>query len=124
LMKMVYVRLAQDFFRAAAAARANDIEQRCAASEHALLLLAHLESWVALEDTPQLAATLRQFYAMLRVRTVQLQAQPDPASFEQLSQFVMETHAAWQSKEEQLLTLKVTPDLRPESVSEKMSFRA
>lgn len=102
LLKLVYDRLVQDFRSAAEAVRGHNIGARCNASNHALLLLGHLESWDLYSDVPQLAISLAQFYAMLRTRTIQLQHSGAPADFEQLASLVMNTRVAWDRKEAEL----------------------
>ncbi len=122
LLKLVYDRLARDFTTAAEAVRSRDVATRCTASNHALLLLGHLESWGEYTDDAQLAASLAEFYAMLRSRTLQIQHQGSPAEFEQLATLVLDTRAAWDRKEahasEQLLLAahsdpSTSADVRP-----------
>ncbi len=100
MVVLVYDGLARDLIQAAQAARQNNIERRCIASEHAMLLVGHLEQWVELVDDSRLAAGLRDFYAMLRTRILQVQASAKPADFEDLAQLVCDTRAAWQAKEQ------------------------
>jgi flagellin-specific chaperone FliS len=104
LLQLVYSNLAQDLMRAAHAVRGKNIEARCAASTHALALLGHLESWLQDMDEHTLAESLQQFYNMLRVSILRLQAAPDAAMFETCAQLVLDTRAAWQAKEGSLLT--------------------
>ena len=99
LLLVVYDSLAEDLRRAAKAVSRNDIAGRCNASNHALLLLGHLESWTSSIDDPALRDSLSQFYAYLRSRTLAIQAQPQPEPFEELARLVGETRAAWQQKE-------------------------
>ena len=100
MVVLVYDGIAKDLIHAARAIRENSIERRCAASEHALLLIGNLEQWIEAMDDPQLAEALRGFYAMLRTRIVQMQAIAEASGFEDLAQLVFDTRAAWQAKEQ------------------------
>lgn len=100
MVVLVYDGIAKDLIHVARAIRENSIERRCAASEHALLLIGHLEPWIETMDDPRLAEALRGFYAMLRTRIVQMQAIAEAAGFEDLAQLVFDTRAAWQAKEQ------------------------
>ncbi len=99
LLLVVYDSLAEDLRRAGEAAARNDIAARCHASNHALLLLGHLESWTNSVDDPVLQTSLGQFYAYLRSQTLTIQAKPQPEAFHELARLVSETRAAWQQKE-------------------------
>lgn len=103
LMQLVYSHLAQDLLRAADAVQNNNIATRCAASNHALLLLGHLESWVNELDEPPLAESLHSFYRMLVTSILQLQATPSESGFRQYAQLVLDTRAAWQKRAESLV---------------------
>ena len=102
LLQLVYSHLAQDLLRAAEAVGVNNIEARCASSNHALLLLGHLESWLDCLEEPTLAESLRGFYRMLSNSILQLQAAPDALLFEKAAQLVLDTRAVWQLKEQRL----------------------
>lgn len=124
LLQLVYGRVAQDLLQAAEAVRCGKIAERCQASEHALLLLGHVESWVDQMDDPSLAEGLRQFYRMLRARVLQLQASPSPEAFVELSHYVLDALGAWRTKENELLR---RGSASPEYVTaprERFSFRA
>lgn len=123
LLQLVYGSLAQDLLRAARAVRDGDIEARCAASNHALLLLGHLESWLDNLDEPHLAESLQAFYSMLRTAILHLQAVPDAALFESYAQAVLDTRAAWQVKESSYFAASTTVGLGVDA-SEGISFLA
>jgi flagellin-specific chaperone FliS len=116
LLKLVYDRLAHDLRTAAEAARRNDISARCAASNHALLLLGHLESWVEYLDDVKLSASLRQFYQLLRTRALHLQRNGSGVDFEQLAAFVVGARVAWDTKESEL-TRRVAEEAEAPSAS-------
>lgn len=122
LLQLVYGRLAQDLLEAANATRQNSIAVRCAASNHALLLLGHLQSWLDADADPALAASLGAFYAMLRRSILQEQAAPRFAKFEELAQVVLDTQAAWRDKEERLLSSSVSRTTDPAQVMQQRSI--
>ena len=130
LLLVVYDSLADDLRRAADAVTRNDIAGRCNASNHALLLLGHLESWISSLDDPALRNSLTQFYAYLRARTLALQAQPQARPFHELAHLIGETRAAWQQKETSARTAPTllttpTPQLRSDSEdSPRLSWSA
>lgn len=103
VLTLAYDGLARDLKRAAEAVGRNDIAARCKASNHALLLLGHLEDWVQYLEGPQLCASLSHFYLTLRVRILQLQESGEAEDFEALASNVLETRATWQRKEQTLL---------------------
>lgn len=118
MVVLVYDGIAKDLIHAARAVRENSIERRCAASEHALLLIGHLEQWIEAMDDPHLAEALRGFYAMVRTRIVQMQAIAEAAGFEDLAQLVFDTRAAWQAKEQTSRTPDQHKNVTPGSYSE------
>lgn len=99
LMVLVYDAIAADLVKASKAVRDRDVELRCSRSNHALLLLGHLDSWIDLIDEPILATSMRQFYAMVRARIMQLQAAADADEFDQLADLISQTRACWQQKD-------------------------
>lgn len=102
LLLVVYDTLAEDLRRAGQAVERGEISARCDASNHALLLLGHLESWTTSLDDTTLAASLLQFYSYLRGQALQLQSATYPAGFYELASLVAETRACWQKRESQL----------------------
>lgn len=102
LHQLAYSQIAQDLLCAAAAVRQADISARCAASNHALLLLGHLDSWVDGMKEPALAQSLRAFYVFLRHAILNLQIAPDAAAFERTASLLLDTRTAWHQKEQLL----------------------
>ena len=100
LLLLVYDALASDFQRAAEALSRGDIAARCTYSNHALLLLGHLEQWCALLDDDVLATSLKTFYTHLRTQLLWHQASGTPESFSALASLIWETRAVWQLKEQ------------------------
>ena len=96
---MVYDVLAGDLLRAGEACRKGDIAARCSASNRALLLLGHLESWTSCLDDQRLIQSLQAFYRGLRVDIVRLQVKGTPVDFSRLSETVQGVRTTWQDKE-------------------------
>ncbi len=99
LLIVVYDTLAGDLRRAGGAAERGDIAARCDATNHALLLLGHLESWASALPELSLRESLGQFYSFVRIQALALQAAQDKRGFVDLAQLVEETRAVWQQKE-------------------------
>ena len=115
LLQLVYRHLAQDLLRAGNATRRNEVEARCNASKHALLLLGHLEGWINLIEEAEVEESLQAFYKMIRSSLLHLQSFPDVNGFEQLAQYVLDISAAWQTKLDILSFSRVpTPPGAPE----------
>ena len=102
LLLLVYDGLASDFRGASEAVSRGDIAGRCTYSNHATLLLGHLEEWCALLDDARLAKSLKVFYGHLRVQLLQYQRNGKPQDFSRLAGLVADTRAVWQLKEQQL----------------------
>lgn len=109
LLLVVYDTLAEDLRRAAQAVERAEIQARCDATNHALLLLGHLESWTASLDDATLQASLLQFYGYLRAQAMLLQTATQAVGFYDLARLVGETRAAWQKRESQQASMAHTP---------------
>jgi flagellin-specific chaperone FliS len=99
LLLSVYDALAEDIQSAGNAAAKCDIPMRCRYTQHALLLLGHLESWVPLLDDAVLRDSLTCFYMYLRSELLRLQSSLQQEGFADLAMRVCETRAAWQTKQ-------------------------
>ena len=99
-----YDALAEDIRLAGKSAVMGDVVARCRYSEHALLLIGHLESWVSLLDDSALAANLVSFYGYLRVEILRLQLCVESDKFLTLALVVGETRATWQKKQNTALS--------------------
>lgn len=97
LIVALYDTLAGDLKRASEAISRGDIEGRCKESNHAILVLGHLESWIDSGD-PALGATLSQFYAYLRGEILRAQSDHSGVRLEALIPLVLDTRAAWQQR--------------------------
>ena len=96
--------LAEDIRLAGEAAVAGDFGKRCRHSQHALLVLGHLQTWVrSLEEMP-LENGLMRFYEYLRNQLLRLQSCAEKCQFSALAMSVCETRAVWQKKKSMLLS--------------------
>jgi flagellar biosynthetic protein FliS len=88
--------LADDLRRAAAALRANDIENRCRQLNHGALVLGQLENWVDRVDGGESAILLHTFYAHLRAQMMQASVARSPEILEAAIDTIMNVRTAWQ----------------------------
>lgn len=91
--------LAGDLRRAAEAQREDDVERRCQEVRHALIVIAHLESWLERGTGGVLAQQLIDFYSMLRQKLIQAQARKSAEILEQLMASVLDLRKQWQQVE-------------------------
>ena len=103
LLTVVLDSLAEDVRLAGIAATRGDIPGRCSASNHAFLLLGHLESWADEMDEPALKTSLLSFYCYVRNALIALQAETNEQRFRDLAIHVTQLRAAWQAKEVEVL---------------------
>ena len=99
LLIALFDTLANDLQRAAKAQCGNDIEARCAAIRHALLVVGHLEDWVTRGTGGTLADALTSFYSKLRRQLIEAQAKRSADLFEQAMACVLQLRTYWQSLE-------------------------
>jgi len=99
-----YDALAEDIRLAGKSAVAGDVAARCRHSEHALLLIGHLESWISLLQDSELEVNLVTFYSYLRAEILRLQLCVESDKFMALALVVGETRATWQKKQNTALS--------------------
>ncbi len=99
LVIALYDRLTRDFRDAAAAIRANDIERRCSALNHATVILGHLENWLDHNSGEELAGNLATFYSYLRSKMLEAAVQRSAALLEAQIQLISQVRGAWQQKD-------------------------
>src|SRR5579875_263760 len=99
ILLLCYDALAQDIRQAGVSAERNDIPGRCRDSEHALLLLGHLESWIDALDDANLRDSLSAFYEYIRLELLRCQAANQSDPFFKLAMLICETRAVWQRKQ-------------------------
>ena len=96
LLIALYDTLAGDLRRAAEAERANNIQKRCEAANHALLVIAHLQDRAARGNGGQLADSLSVFYSTLRRKLIEAQARRSPEILDEQIALVLEIRKTWQ----------------------------
>ncbi len=99
LVVALYDTLSGDLGRAAAALRANDIEQRCKHLNHALLILGHLEDWLDTTNGGDLAQSLAQFYAYLRGKLLEASLAQSAPLLEAQIELILQVRSAWQQRD-------------------------
>lgn len=102
-----YDAIAEDIRMAGEAAAVGDIEARCRHSEHAFVVLGHLENWLPLLEDAVLEESLSRFYGYLRRQLLQLQSSVRTAEFADLAMDICETRAVWQKKTSMMSTVEV-----------------
>ena len=103
-----YDAVAEDIRLAGSATERGEIDLRCQYTQHALLILGHLESWLSLLESSILGESLTVFYAYVRRELLRLQASPHSEEFADLAMRVCETRAAWQKKKSILVSESVS----------------
>jgi flagellin-specific chaperone FliS len=100
LLIALYDTLADDLLGAADAQRANDIERRCQKANHALLVLGHLEIWLANGSSGQLNSILAAFYVKMRHQILEAQLKQSSEILEEQIREILRVRAFWQELEE------------------------
>lgn len=98
-----YDALAEDIRLAGEAAEIGDVAARCRHSQHAILLLGHLQSWTRILEEQNLEESLTTLYEYIRKRLLTLQSCVEASQFSALAMSVCETRAVWQKKKSMLL---------------------
>jgi flagellar secretion chaperone FliS len=101
--------LAEDLRRAAAALRANNIEDRCRQLNHGALVLGQLENWVDRAEGGESAFLLHSFYAYLRSQMMQASVARSPQMLEAAIDTIMHVRTAWQQIDTRPLVTSETP---------------
>lgn len=100
LLIALYDTLAGNLRRAAAAQRANDIEERCREAKHALTIIGYLESCLHDSEGGQLTQQLRAFYVSLRRRVLEAQAEQSAEILDQEMNEVLKIRGYWQEADQ------------------------
>jgi flagellin-specific chaperone FliS len=111
LLIALFDTLAGNLQRAAEAQRAGDLEKRCSETNHALLVVGHLENWVNHGAGGELGEQLRAFYASLRHKLVVAQAERSPEILEEQMQAVLKIREVWQQMDSHSTILN--PEILP-----------
>jgi flagellar protein FliS len=95
LLIALFDTLAGDLRRAAQAERHGDIGRRCRETNHALLLIAHLEECVSQSEGGELSRKLAAFYSGLKRQIINAQAKRSAVLLEDLMNDVLAVRAHW-----------------------------
>ena len=100
LVVRLYDAIIEDLRRALEALRAGDVERRTAAVNHALLILAELESVLDHRQGGQVARHLEGFYRVTRAMIVEANGRASVAQIERLMGLFLPVRQAWQQAEQ------------------------
>lgn len=107
LIVKLYDAVLEDFRRALEAIADGHVERRTAALNHALLILAELESVLDHERAREIARLLRGFYSVTRAMVVDANARSSREKIEKLITFYRPLRQAWEQVENDVATGKV-----------------
>jgi flagellar protein FliS len=99
LVVRLYDAILEDFRRALDSVRKDEIERRIKALNHALLVIAELESVLDHERGGDVARRLKGLYQVTRAMIVQENLRPSPEGIEKLINLYMPVRQAWQEAE-------------------------
>jgi flagellar secretion chaperone FliS len=110
LVVLLYEQMIQDLRQAAQAIEQNDIELRTNQINHAILVIAYLQSGLEFATGGKVAQDLNDFYDVLRQNLVQVQFHPSQAGICQQITDLVEVREAWTEVEraESLVASAVT----------------
>lgn len=115
LVVKLYDAILEDFRRAIDAIAANNIKERVARLNHALLIIAELDSVLDFERGGAVAQHLRGFYSVMRGLIVEANARTSRESIEKLIGLFMPLRKAWQQVEQDIALQKVRLPADPRS---------
>jgi flagellar protein FliS len=98
----LYDTILRDFVRALAALQAGEVESRVFELNHALLVIAHLQSVLNHERGGEAAKQFDRFYAVTRGMIVEANIQATPESLEELINLYGGLRQAWYQAAQQL----------------------
>jgi len=102
LVVQLYDTILRDFSRAKAAQAAGDIEGRVKQLNHALTVIAHLQSVLDFEQGGEAAKRFQQFYNVTRELIVQANAKATDESIDQLIALYSKVRQAWYQADQKL----------------------
>ena len=102
LVLKLYDAIVEDLRQALAALRASDVERRVAALNHALLIIAELESVLDHERGGEVAQRLKGFYQVTRAMIVEENLRGRAEGLEKLIALFLPVRQAWQEAEREL----------------------
>jgi flagellar secretion chaperone FliS len=102
LVVRLYDAIVEDFRRALEALQTGDVERRTSALNHALLVIAELESVLDHERGGQVARHLSGFYKVTRAMIVDANVRASAQEIERLMGLFLPVRQAWQQAEQDL----------------------
>jgi flagellar protein FliS len=99
LVIALYDTLTTDLRRAASAIQHDNIEARCAALNHATLVLGQLEDWIDKTNGGELARNLTHFYAYLRAKFLEASIKKSAPLLETQIELIAQLRTAWQQRD-------------------------
>jgi flagellar protein FliS len=106
LVVKLYDAILEDFRQALAAIAAGDIERRVARINHAMLIIAELESVLDYKRGGVVAQRLRGFYDVTRAMIVEANARVSREMFEKIIELYVPVRHAWQQVDQDLTSGK------------------
>jgi flagellar secretion chaperone FliS len=95
LVVLLYEQIIQDLGRAIKALAAGNVERRTLEINHALKVIAHLQSTLDLEIKGPVVENLMRFYSALRARLLAAQAQASQQILQEQMALLLEMREAW-----------------------------
>jgi flagellar protein FliS len=127
----LYDRILEDFRRALGAIAANDVKERVASMNHALLIIAELDSVLDFERGGIVAQHLRGFYNVTRALIVEANIRTSEQQIRKLVDLYMPLRQAWQKVEQDVAEHKIElpagsrfPEAMPRPVLQNAGPRA
>ena|SRR5579884_98607 len=117
LVIRLYENIVSDLGRAVSALREGDIERRTRQLEHALLLIAHLQSALDMEKGGDPARMLNKFYSLQRSRILEAQIRQSGEILENVSRDFLSIREAWAQVELQVSTIRDPISIQPSARS-------
>jgi flagellar protein FliS len=96
LVIALFDRLAADLTQVAAAIQEGDIERRCRETNHALLVLAQLESWLDRDKGGEAAQQIALFYSQIRARLMQASIEQRAEPLREQIVSILDVRGSWQ----------------------------
>ncbi len=107
LIVKLYDAILEDFRRALEAIAANDVEERVARLNHALLIIAELDGVLDFERGGTVAQHLRGFYRVTRALIVEANVRTSDQQIKKLTDLYMPLRQAWQQVEQEVAQQKI-----------------
>jgi flagellar protein FliS len=126
----LYDRILEDFRRADEAISVGDVKERVTSLNHALLIIAELDSVLDFERGGIVAQHLHGFYSVTRGLIVEANARTSASHIQQLVDLYMPLRQAWQQVEQDVAQQKIQlpagnrfPEVRPRPAVDTASRR-